>query len=75
MENNSDNEKELVCTILGMEFYASPERATRLRADLKDLLMSKLTPEELKSVKIKPAFDCTPTFTKIKDKLFNVEEK
>lgn len=68
-------EKELVCKILGMEFYASKDRAMLLRSDIKEFLISKLTPSEMKDIKIKPAFDCTPTFTKIKNKIIPKSEE
>ncbi len=52
-----------------MEFYASPERARMLRAEVKDLLMYKMTANELHDIKINPAFDVTPTYSKIKERL------
>lgn len=58
--------KELVCTVLGMKFYASPKKARLLRSKVTDLVLRELGDEASVEVDIEPPVDLTPTFTQIK---------
>lgn len=67
-KEDQDN-KELLCIFLGLEFYTSPERARLLKSKVADLLLANLQEEDLLDIRMKPAVDFTPTFSKIKNKL------
>ena len=65
---DQDN-KELLCIFLGLEFYTSPEKARILKSKVTSILLDNLQEEDLLGIKMKPAVDFTPTFTKAKNKL------
>lgn len=67
-------DKELFCIFLGLEFYASPERAKLLKSKVTNILLANLQEEDLLGIKMKPAVDLTPTFTKMKNKLRKSED-
>jgi len=67
--------KELVFILLGLEFYASPEKAKLLKAKVTDLLLRDLSHEGLLGIDVRPAVDLTPTFTKIKKRLRDTRKK
>lgn len=61
-----ERNKELVCIFLGLNFYASPERARMLKSRVTDILLRSLGKEDLIGIDVRPAVDFTPTFSKIK---------
>lgn len=65
---DQDN-KELLCIFLGLEFYTSPEKAKLLKSKVTNLLLANLQEEDLLDIRMKPAVDFTPTYTKAKNKL------
>lgn len=64
-DNGNKREKELVCTIFGLKFYASPKRARILKTKITDLLFSDLSNNRLTAMDVKPSIDFTPPFTRI----------
>ncbi len=69
LSKKHQNDKELLCIFLGLEFYTSPERARILKAKVADLLLANLHEDDLLGIKMKAAVDLTPTFSKLKRKL------
>jgi len=62
-------EKELLCIFLGLEFYASPEKARLLKSKVADILLNNLEEEDLLSIDVKPAVDITPSYSRFREKL------
>jgi len=73
MDGKADQEeKELLCIFLGLEFYTSPKKARLLKSKVTSLLLQNLSAEDLVAVQTEhfmSAVDLTPTFSKIKAKL------
>jgi len=64
-----NNNKELLCIFLGLEFYASPEKAKLLKSKVTDILLNNLEEEDLLSIDVKPVVDITPSYSRFKEKL------
>ncbi len=63
-KSKARKDKELVCIFLGLELYASPEKAVLLKSDILDLIFSHFKNSSLVGVREYPPVELTPTFTK-----------
>lgn len=71
-EKAEQEEKELVCIFLGLEFYILPGKARILKSKITDVLLRNLSREDLVAIETRPmvpAIDLTPTFSMIRNKL------
>ncbi|MEW6189540.1 MAG: hypothetical protein AB1466_05450 [Actinomycetota bacterium] len=62
-KSKGKKDKELVCIFLGLELYASPEKAALLKSDIVDLIFSHFKSPSLVGIREYPPVELTPTLT------------
>lgn len=61
--NGLEKQKDMVCVVLGLEFYAPKKTANLLKADVKELLFANLKEVPLLLVQDQPPVQLTPTIS------------